>query len=129
MFKRFLKINIVFLKYIWKYLTSKQPNKTKLLSIYNLLGSYLQANIQCYKEVFNYLDPMWWVARENYLKQKKNYDFFSKVVQALAICQKNLDKNGISRTEQRQFFNELFKYPDRRRQLIDNLVKKYNFKI
>lgn len=120
---RIVKLHVGLVKYLLTELKKKRTLKELIIFLRNLMVSYTKEMIKLYKDLFLVFDA-------DYQKQKKQYNNYQKVKkelnQALKILQyvdDRMEKQGKSRKERRQFWQDFYKYGSVRKEMFDDLIK------
>jgi hypothetical protein len=124
-----LKLHVGLGAMIFKELNEKKSPAAKVKRIGLILKNYGLYLLKGYKLILANTDPDFRQSKAEYYKKLKIYQRFNEVISALTWIEQELKRNGLDRTQIRQFFRDFEKYEDRRKEIVDNLLKNYKINL
>jgi len=127
--KNLLKLHAGLIIYLGKELFVKKTPSVKVKTFYQTAKNYYRYIMQGYKMLLAHFDYDFRKSKQEYQNKLKLYKRFNEVISALSWIEKELKRNGLDRTQIRQFFRDFEKYEDRRKEIVDNLLKNYKINL
>jgi len=127
--KNLLKLHAGLIIYLGKELFVKKTPSVKVKTFYQTAKNYYRYIMQGYKMLLANFDDDFRKSKQEYNNKLKLYKRFNEVISALTWIEKELKRNGQDRTQIRQFFRDFEKYEDRRKEIVDNLLKNYKINL
>lgn len=123
---KIIQLHVGLIRFLNKELRKKRTAKELILFLYKILKQYLKLILEEYKKVFLVFDI-------EYKKQKKEYEKYTqiqkdlqKAIKLLEYIDIKMDKAGLSRQRQRQFWLDFTKNKSMRKELFNELLNEIN---